>query len=159
MSVSDEGGIDGFVEMLLLIGILANEAGHEMRAVAIAECHGLVEIVHQGQADLGGLLPFPFVAQFGFVQYFGLELTHVAPGAQDADFAFEEFRRQGCAVALHYVELVGLVQGFSCAFQGTEQHGHQFMGPGPGNAAGIEGVADLSVQGANDRFAEGFGPG
>ena len=155
VAVSYEGRVHAFEEMGLFVGLVTHQAGDELRAVLVEEQDGLVEILHQLQRDFGGLLPFPLMAQRGFGGGFGLSLHDVPLGSANGDFAFKKSSGDRGFVAFDDMQLEGLSQSLTGDLEPFEQGGDEVFCAVTRNATGVEGVADLAIEGVFHRPLEG----
>ncbi|MNS25097.1 hypothetical protein D3C72_569850 [compost metagenome] len=130
-----------------------------MRAVAIEQGNGIVQVVDDLQADFRGFFPLPFTAQLIFRQRFGLRLALIAFGTVYLDRCSQPVLRQVRLAAFNDMQLAALAPCGAGLLECVEEQRHQFSGAVAVNQADVQGVADLAVQGVAHHGGKARGVG
>ena len=126
-------------------GVLRDQGRGEPRADGVEQANGLINVVHDLQADLGGLLPLPLAAQVGVGDGLDEGFFHRPLGAAHSRAARAPAFWQAVEVGLGDVKLAAAA-AHARRFQRRQKHRDQHVGVRVHDAADIERVADLSVQ-------------
>src|SRR5262249_5536281 len=158
-AVADERRVHRLVEAAVHRRVLAQQAGDELRAVLIEKGDRLVQVGDDLQGHLGRFLPLPLAAELRERQALRERLLDLPLRAENARAGAEPFLWDVPLIAGGDVQLARVTAPLAGLPEGAEEGRDQFAGALAGEAADVEGVADLPVQRVEDGGGELPGSG